>query len=183
MTNATPPSTRLDDLATVPGPDPQPGQPLNGQPHRGVVVTGENGDDGPKAFYIHIEARPGKEAEVIRMLQDIYGCVLGEPSTGPWFGVRYSTTKFGIFEAFPDIAGRDAHVAGGGGDILRPRENPETSHLRNAVDIRVDSPVDFRVLTWTEYIFRDNARMNDILAYLAHVYRVDVLFNKKTFAE
>ena len=35
--------------------------------------------------------------------------------------------------------------------ILRPRENPETSHLRNAVDIRVDSPVDFRVLTWTEY--------------------------------
>jgi len=38
--------------------------------------------------------------------------------------------------------------------ILRPRENPETSHLRNAVDIRVDSPVDFRVLTWTEYTMR-----------------------------
>jgi len=42
-------------------------------------------------------------------------------------------------------------------DILRPRENPETSHLRNAVDIRVDSPVDFRVLTWTEYTLADAA--------------------------
>lgn len=147
MSNATPPSTRSEDLATMPGPNPLPGQTLDSQSHRGVVVTGENGEDGPKAFYIHIEARPGKEAEVIQMLKDIYGCILGEPATGPWFGVRYSATTFGIFEAFPDIAGRDAHVAGGGGDI-----------------------------------FRDNLRMNDILAYPAHVYRVDVLFGKKMFA-
>lgn len=147
MTNATPPSTHPDDLATVPGPDPKPGQQLDGKPHRGVVVTGENGEDGPKAFYIHIEARPGKEAAVIQMLEDIYGCVLGEPATGPWFGVRYSKTTFGIFEAFPDIAGRDAHVGGRGGDI-----------------------------------FRDNARMNDLLAYPAHVYRVDMLLSKKLFA-
>lgn len=148
MSNATPPSIRPEDLATVPGPDPRPGPAPDDQPHRGVVVTGENGEDGPKAFYIHIEARPGKEGDVIQMLEDIYGCVLGEPATGPWFGVRYSKTTFGVFEAFPDIAGRDAHVAGGGGDI-----------------------------------FRDTGRMNDILAYPAHVYRVDVLFNKRTFAE
>ena len=148
MPNATPPSMSPQDLATAPGPDPEPGRGQNGQPHRGVVVTGENGEDGPKAFYIHIEARPGKEAEVILMLKDIYGCVLGEPATGPWFGVRYSSTTFGIFEAFPDIVGRDAHVAGGGGDI-----------------------------------FRDHTRMNDLLAYPAHVYRVDVLFNKSEFAE
>jgi hypothetical protein len=144
MPNATPPSMRPEDRATVPGPDPKPDPRLEGLRHRGVVVTGENGEDGPKAFYINIEAVPGKELEVIQMLQDIYGCVLGEPATGPWFGVRYSKTTFGIFEAFPDIAGRDAHVAGGGGDI-----------------------------------FRDNARMNDILAFPAHVYRVDVLFSKK----
>ncbi len=35
--------------------------------------------------------------------------------------------------------------------ILRPRENPKTSHPRNAAHIRIDSPADFRVLTWTEY--------------------------------
>ncbi|MTK11775.1 MAG: hypothetical protein F8N39_06705 [Clostridiaceae bacterium] len=113
-----------------------------------MVVTGQDGEDGPKAFYIHIEAQPGKEDEVVQMLKDIFGCVLGEPATGPWFGVRYSQTTFGIFEAFPDIAGRNAHVAGGGGDI-----------------------------------FRDRERMNRILAYPAHVYRVDVLFAKAVFAQ
>ena len=35
--------------------------------------------------------------------------------------------------------------------ILRPRENPKTSHLRNAAEVRVDSPADVRVLTLTEY--------------------------------
>lgn len=118
MTKATPVSTLPEDLATSPGPDPDRPQVPGDRPHRGVVVTGDNGDDGPKAFYIHIEAKPGKEDEVIRMLRDIYGCVLNEPATGPWFGVRYSPTTFGIFEAFPDIAGRNAHVAGGGGDIF-----------------------------------------------------------------
>jgi hypothetical protein len=32
-------------------------------------------------------------------------------------------------------------------------------------------------------IFRDRERMNRLLAYPAHVYRVDVLFDKKMFAE
>ncbi len=148
MPGATPPSTQPEDLATSPGPDPYPHAGPSVHLHRGVVVTGENGEDGPKAFYIHIEALPGKEQEVVQMLSDILGCVLGEPATGPWFGVRYSKTTFGIFEAFPNVAGRDAHVAGGGGDI-----------------------------------FRDMERMNRILAYPAHVYRVDVLFSKKVFAE
>lgn len=125
MTKSTPPSTRPEHPATLPDPVPAPERPSPARPdddaHRGVLVTGENGQDGPKAFYIHIEARPGKEAEVERMLRDIYGCVLDEPATGPWFGVRYSATTFGIFEAFPNIAGRDAHVAGGGGDIFRDK--------------------------------------------------------------
>lgn len=111
--------------------------------HSGVVVTGEDEDDGPKAFYIQIEARPGREEDVLRMLRDIYGCVLDEPATGPWFAVRYSQSVFGIFEAFPNKLGRDAHVGGGGGDI-----------------------------------FRDHARMNELLAQPAHVFRLDVLLNK-----
>ena len=37
--------------------------------------------------------------------------------------------------------------------ILRPRENPKTSHLRNAPNTTSDSPADFRVLKWTEYIY------------------------------
>lgn len=116
-------------------------------PHRGVTMTGDDGEDGPKAFSILIEARPGREDDVIRMLRDIRESVEGEPATGPWYAVRHSATTFAIFEAFPTIAGRDAHVAGGGGDI-----------------------------------FRDVARMNEILARPAHVQKVDVLFSKQVFA-
>jgi hypothetical protein len=87
--------------------------------HEGVRMTGADGADGPKAFYIEIEALPGKEAEVLQMLRDILACVEEEPATGPWYAVRHSARTFAIFEAFPNPAGRQAHVDGGGGDIFR----------------------------------------------------------------
>ena len=90
--------------------------------HEGVVMTGRDGADGPKAFYILIEARPGSQDEVVQMLRDICACVEDEPATGPWYAVRHSDTSFAIFEAFPNIAGRNAHVAGAGGDIFRSLE-------------------------------------------------------------
>ena len=105
--------------ASVPGPLAPP--PPIESPHVGVRQIGEQGEEGRKAFYIHIEARPGREEEVLQMLRDIRACVEDEPGTGPWFAVRYSERVFGTFEAFPDIAGRQAHVEGGGGDIFRDR--------------------------------------------------------------
>lgn len=87
--------------------------------HRGVQVLGEQGAEGRKAFFIEIEARTGEEDAVLQMLRDIRACVEDEPATGPWFAVRFSPTRFAIFEAFPDLAGRQAHVDGGGGDIFR----------------------------------------------------------------
>jgi hypothetical protein len=92
------------------------------EPHRGVVMTGADGEEGVKAFYILIEARPDKTAEVRTMLADILGCVEGEPATGPWYAVQHSPTTFAIFEVFPSLAGRQAHVDGGGGDIFRDVE-------------------------------------------------------------
>ena len=90
--------------------------------HSGVRMTGHDGEDGTKAFYILIEARPDKTDEVRAMLADILACVQEEPATGPWYAVQHSATTFAIFEVFPDIAGRDAHVAGGGGDVFRDIE-------------------------------------------------------------
>lgn len=90
--------------------------------HRGVQVLGDQGDEGRKAFFIQIEARPGQEESVVQMLRDSRACVEDEPATGPWFAVRFSQTSFAIFEAFPDLAGRQAHVEGGGGEIFRNAE-------------------------------------------------------------
>jgi hypothetical protein len=87
--------------------------------HDGVMMTGRDGADGTKAFSILIEAKPGREDEVVRMLADIRACVEGEVGTGPWYAVNLSEREFAIFEAFPNIAARNAHVAGGGGDIFR----------------------------------------------------------------
>jgi len=80
-------------------------------------MTGHNGDDGTKAFYILIEARADKTDEVRAMLADILQCVQDEPATGPWYAVQHSATTFAIFEVFPDLAG-----GGGGGDIFRDLE-------------------------------------------------------------
>lgn len=107
-------------------------------PHRGVVMTGADGADGPKAFYIEIEARPGKEAEVETMLRDIRDCVEDEPATGPWYAVRHSETKFAIFETFPNLAGRQAHIDGGGGDIFRDVRRMNAILVRPAHVRKVD---------------------------------------------
>lgn len=106
--------------------------------HRGVRLTGDDGADGPKAFFIHLEARAGREDDVVAMLHDIFGCVVDEPATGPWYAVRFTDRVFGIFEAFPDIAGRDAHVAGRGGDIFRDVERMNRLLARPAHVCRVD---------------------------------------------
>lgn len=110
----------------------------NAEQHRGVVMTGENGEEGPKAFYILVEALPGREDEVLQMLRDIRACVEDEPGTGPWYAVRHSQTTFAIFEAFPGIASRDAHVAGGGGNIFRDVERMNRLLARPAHVQKVD---------------------------------------------
>jgi len=37
---------------------------------------------------------------------------LQEPATTAWFALRIGRSTFGIFDAFPDEAGRNAHLAG-----------------------------------------------------------------------
>ena len=75
-----------------------------------------------KAVHIHLEAKPGKEAEVETLLRDILACVREEPATAPWFAVRMTGTVFGIFETFPDDAGRQAHLSGKGAGLLKERQ-------------------------------------------------------------
>jgi quinol monooxygenase YgiN len=65
-----------------------------------------------KALYVRLEAKPGKEAEVEAFLKSGLPIVREEPGTVAWFGIRIGPSTFGIFDAFPDEAGRQAHLAG-----------------------------------------------------------------------
>lgn len=64
------------------------------------------------ALYVRLEAKPGKEAEVEKFLKDGLALVQQEPATSAWFGIRMGPSAFGIFDAFPDEAGRQAHLNG-----------------------------------------------------------------------
>lgn len=84
-------------------------------PGAGFAVHGVDNTPGNKAYFIHLEAKPGKEDLVQKFLQDINNGVNQEPGTRVWFGTRYSQTTFLIFEAFPDNDRRNDHSAGPGG--------------------------------------------------------------------
>ncbi|MFN2460916.1 MAG: putative quinol monooxygenase [Candidatus Velthaea sp.] len=61
---------------------------------------------------VRLEAKPGKEADVERFLRDGQAIVEGEPATIAWFALRLGPSTYGIFDAFPDDAGRQAHLSG-----------------------------------------------------------------------
>lgn len=90
--------------------------------HPGFLLNGQDKTPGRKAYFILLEAKPGKEDLVMKFLQDINDGVNQEPLTGPWFALRYSKTTFAIFEAFPSVEGRDAHNSGLGGVNFRRSE-------------------------------------------------------------
>jgi quinol monooxygenase YgiN len=61
---------------------------------------------------VRLVAKPGKEAEVTASLEGGLALVEEEPATIAWFAVRLGPSEFGIFDAFPDDAGRRAHLGG-----------------------------------------------------------------------
>jgi quinol monooxygenase YgiN len=63
-------------------------------------------------LFVRLEAKPGKETEVANFLRGGLALVLEEPATITWFGIKLGPHTFGIFDAFPDEAGRQAHLTG-----------------------------------------------------------------------
>ena len=64
------------------------------------------------SLYVQLEAKPGKEQEVADFLVSALPLVNAEPETIAWFALRMGPNTFGIFDAFPSEAGRDAHLSG-----------------------------------------------------------------------
>jgi quinol monooxygenase YgiN len=63
-------------------------------------------------LFVRLEAKPGKEAEVERFIKSGLQLAQDEPATTAWFGIRLGPSTFGIFDAFPDEQGRQAHLSG-----------------------------------------------------------------------
>jgi len=65
-----------------------------------------------EALWVRLEAKPGKEMEVESFLRAGLSVVEEEPATTAWFALRVGPNTFGIFDAFPDEEGREAHLSG-----------------------------------------------------------------------
>jgi quinol monooxygenase YgiN len=64
------------------------------------------------ALLVRLKAKPGKEAEVDSFLRSGLPLAVAEPATTAWFAIKLGPSTFGIFDAFPDESGRQAHLAG-----------------------------------------------------------------------
>ena len=64
------------------------------------------------ALFVRLEAKPGKEKDVENFLLAGLPIVQAEPATMAWFGIRLGPSTFGIFDAFPNEEGRQAHLSG-----------------------------------------------------------------------
>lgn len=71
------------------------------------------------SLFVRLEAQPGKEATVAAFLEAGLAMAREETTTPVWFALRLGPTTFGIFDAFHDEAGRQAHIDGKIAQALR----------------------------------------------------------------
>jgi quinol monooxygenase YgiN len=83
-----------------------------------------------KALWVPLHAKPGKEAAVEEFLKGGLGLVQQEPATTAWFALKMGPSMYGIFDVFPDDAGRDAHLSGAVAKAL----------MANAADLLAEPP-------------------------------------------
>src|SRR5262245_45186169 len=62
------------------------------------------------SLFVRLEAKPGKEAEVAAFLDQGLELARREATTLVW--LRLGPSTFGVFDAFADEAGRQAHLNG-----------------------------------------------------------------------
>ena len=64
------------------------------------------------ALFARFEAKPGKEADVEAFLQKGLELANEESTTPIWFALKIAERVYGVFDAFPDEASRQAHLDG-----------------------------------------------------------------------
>jgi quinol monooxygenase YgiN len=63
-------------------------------------------------LFARLQAKPGKEAEVAKLLEGALALAREERETTVWYALRFGPSTFGIFDAFEAESGREAHLSG-----------------------------------------------------------------------
>ena len=77
-----------------------------------VVPNQETGTLVTVGLLVALQAKPGREEEVASFLRGALPLVQQEAQTTAWFALRLGASRFAIFDAFADEAGREADLAG-----------------------------------------------------------------------
>jgi quinol monooxygenase YgiN len=64
------------------------------------------------AILARVEAKAGKEEEVLAFLKSALPLAVGEPETVRWYALQLGPSTFGIFDTFETAQGRTAHLNG-----------------------------------------------------------------------
>lgn len=64
------------------------------------------------ALFLRLEAKRGQEAAVADFLAGALPLANAESGTTAWFALKFGPSTFGVFDAFADEAGRQAHLNG-----------------------------------------------------------------------
>jgi quinol monooxygenase YgiN len=64
------------------------------------------------ALFVRLEAKAGKENDVAKFLETGLALANQEATTPLWFALRLGASTFGVFDAFADESGRQAHLDG-----------------------------------------------------------------------
>ena len=64
------------------------------------------------ALFVRLEAKKGKESDVVAFLEQGLTLANQEATTPVWFALRLGPSTFGVFDAFKDETGRQNHLNG-----------------------------------------------------------------------
>ena len=65
-----------------------------------------------QGLLIRLEVKPGRDADVEKLMLSLLPLVRLEATTKAWFAIRFGRSEYGIFDAFPDSDAREAHLGG-----------------------------------------------------------------------
>ena len=64
------------------------------------------------ALLVRVEAKPGKENEVLEFLKSALPLAQAEEGTVRWYALQIGESTFGVFDTFETEGARDSHLGG-----------------------------------------------------------------------